>query len=112
MIDQFTKSYDELVIVTNHLKSMDNNEINGIAVEYLDMFSYVSVGYAWLRILNISIEKNNYQKSEFFKSKISTGKYYFYKVMPKTSFLMNRILSGASLYNDYKDDYFEMGFKI
>ena len=110
IINQFMKSYDELIIVTNHLKSIDNNDINGIAVEYLEMFSYVSVGYAWLRILNIAIEKNNHKKSKFFKSKISTGKYYFYKILPKTTFLMDRILSGASSYNDYNDDYFEEGF--
>jgi hypothetical protein len=111
LINRFVKSYDELVIVTNYLKSIDNDEINGSAVEYLNMFSYVSVGYIWLKILNIAIEKNNYKKSEFFNSKITTGKYYFNKILPKTSFLKEHILSGASIYNEYKDDYFESGFK-
>ena len=111
IIDKFTKSYDELVVVTNHLKSISNNEVNSSAVEYLNMFSYISIGYAWLRILDISIEKNNSKKSNFYNSKITTGKYYFNKILPKTSFLKDNILNGATLYNNYKDDYFESGFK-
>jgi hypothetical protein len=110
IIDQFIKSYDELVQITNHLKSIEVNEANGAALEYLHMFSYVSVGYVWLKILNISIKKNKNQKSDFLKSKIATGKYYFAKVLPKTSFLKEHILSGASNYNDYKDNYFDLGF--
>ena len=110
IIDQFTNSYNDLVLITNHLKSIEAKETNGAALEYLHMFSYVSVGYAWLKILNISIEKNKNQKSDFLNSKIATGKYYFSKVLPKTSFLKEHILSGASDYNDYKDDYFDSGF--
>ena len=112
IIKQFTNSYDDLVLITNHLKLIKANEANGAALEYLYMFSYVSVGYAWLKILNISIEKNKNKKSDFLNSKIATGKYYFSKVLPKTSFLKEHILSGASNYNDYKDDYFDSGFAL
>jgi hypothetical protein len=88
------------------------NEINGTAVEFLQMFSYVSIGYIWLKLLIISIEKNNDNSNEFLKSKIATGKYYFNKVLPQTSFLKDHILSGASNYNDYKDEYFDSGFTL
>ena len=91
---------------------MNDKDINSAAVEYLNMFSYVSIGYVWLRMLTILIEKNNIKESEFLKAKITTGKYYFDKILPKTSFLKNHILSGASIYNDYKDDYFDSGYKI
>ena len=112
IIDKFIKSFNELILVTNHLKKLDSNDVNGAAVEFLNMFSYVSVGYAWLKMLNISIEKNKNKKSEFFTTKIATGKYYFNKVLPKTSYLKNHIMSGASNYNDYKDNYFESGFAL
>ena len=113
IVKQFKKSFDELVFIANHLRSFNKNkinEINGTAVEFLQMFSYVSIGYIWLKLLMISIEKNNDITSEFLKSKIATGKYYFNKVLPQTSFLKDNILSGASNYNDYKDEYFDSGF--
>ncbi len=115
IVKQFKKSFDELVFIANHLRSFNKNkinEINGTAVEFLQMFSYVSIGYIWLKLLIISIEKNNDNSNEFLKSKIATGKYYFNKVLPQTSFLKEHILSGASNYNDYKDEYFESGFTL
>ena len=115
IVKQFKKSFDELVFIANHLRSFNKNkinEINGTAVEFLQMFSYVSIGYIWLKLLIISIEKNNDNSNEFLKSKIATGKYYFNKVLPQTSFLKEHILSGASNYNDYKDEYFDSGFTL
>jgi alkylation response protein AidB-like acyl-CoA dehydrogenase len=115
IVKQFKKSFDELVFIANHLRSFNKNkinEINGVAVEFLQMFSYVSIGYIWLKLLIISIEKNNDNSNEFLKSKIATGKYYFNKVLPQTSFLKDHILSGASNYNDYKDEFFESGFTL
>ena len=115
IVNQFKKSFDELVFIANHLRSFNKNkinEINGTAVEFLQMFSYVSIGYIWLKLLIISIEKNNDNSNEFLKSKIATGKYYFNKVLPQTSFLKDHILSGASNYNDYKDEYFDSGFTL
>ena len=115
IVKQFKKSFDELVFIANHLRSFNKNkinEINGTAVEFLQMFSYVSIGYIWLKLLIVSIKKNNDNPNEFLKSKIATGKYYFNKVLPQTSFLKDHILSGASNYNDYKDEYFDSGFTL
>ena len=112
-LEIFTKSFEDLRIATNYLRSIDiknSNNINGPAVEFLQLFSYISIGYIWLKLLDISFKKNELNKSEFFKSKISTGTYYFNKILPKTSFLKDDILSGASEYNDYKDSFYDSGF--
>ena len=87
------------------------SEKNGAAVEYLEMFSYVAVGFMWLKILEISYDKNSANKSDFFESKIETGIYYFQKIIPKTNFLKENILSGGSNYINYKDKFFDVGFK-
>ena len=108
--DQFTNSYNELVFVTNYLKSKEVDEIHGSALEYLNMFSYISLGYVWLRILHISINKNKQKNNDFLNAKIDTGKFYFNKILPKTYFLKDHILSGTTYYNDYKDHYFDSGF--
>jgi len=112
-LEIFKNSFEDLRIATNYLRSIDiknSNNINGPAVEFLQLFSYISIGYIWLKLLDISFKKNELNKSEFFKSKISTGTYYFNKILPKTSFLKDDILSGASEYNDYKDNFYDSGF--
>ena len=115
IIDKYLDSYKELVNVVNYLKSIEINkidEINGVAVEFLNMFSYVAIGYAWLKILNIAIQENKDNKTDFLTSKIVTGKFFFKKILPKIYYLKTHILSGASCYNDYKDIYFDSGFKL
>jgi len=114
-VNQFKKSFEELVLVTNHIRAIDKNkiqEINGPAVEFLQLFSYISVGFIWLKILNISFQKNKVESTNFLKTKIATGLYYFEKILPKTSYYKELILKGSSKYNNYKDDYFSSGFSL
>ena len=114
-IDQFNKSFKDLIDITDYLQSFDKDKIlekNGAAVEYLEMFSYVAVGFMWLKILEISYDKNSTNKSDFFDSKIDTGIYYFQKIITKTNFLKENILSGASNYINYNDKFFDAGFKL
>ena len=111
LIDQFKDSYKEIIFITNYHKANESNETYGSATEFLQMFAYFSLGFVWLKIIDISIKKNKEQKSEFFDTKIATGKYYFSKILPKIYFFKKHILSGATYYNDYKDNYFESGFR-
>ena len=110
IINQFKKSFEELVIITNHLQSIDKNQINISAIEFLQLFSYVSIGYIWLKLLIISFEKRKKHPSEFLNTKIATGKYYFNKVLPKTSYLKENILNDSFNYKEYKDKYYDSGF--
>ena len=113
-INQFKQSFKDLIDVTDLFQSFDKDktsEKNGAAVEYLEMFSCVAVGFMWLKILEISYDKNSTNKADFFESKIETGIYYFQKIIPKTNFLKENILSGGSNYINYKDKFFDVGFK-
>ena len=113
-ITQFKQSFKDLIDITDLFQSFDKDkasEKNGAAVEYLEMFSYIAVGFMWLKILEISYDKISINKSDFFESKIETGIYYFQKIIPKTNFLKENILSGASNYINYKDKFFDVGFK-
>jgi len=113
-ITQFKQSFKDLIDITDLFQSFDKDkasEKNGAAVEYLEIFSYIAVGFMWLKILEISYDKISINKSDFFESKIETGIYYFQKIIPKTKFLKENILSGASNYINYKDKFFDVGFK-
>ena len=115
IIIKFNKSYKELLDVCDYLKKIKNNnynEIAGPAVEFLEMFSYLSLAFVWLKMIEKSIENNNNQNNEFSKTKIFTGNYYFNKILPKTSYLKEHIIAGASFYNDYDENYFDSGFKL
>jgi len=114
-IPSLTKSFGRLQQVTTFLASKglsDPNEVAGPAVDYLKMFSLVAVGYVWTRYAEISSNKLNDDPEGFYAAKIASGKYYMTKILPETGSLMSSILSGAKLYNEYNDDFFELGFKL
>ncbi len=110
-----TKSFGRLQKVTSFLASKglaNPNEAAGASVDYLKMFSLVAIGYIWTRYADISQNKLNDDPENFYKAKIESGKYYMTKILPETGSLMSSILSGASYYNDYDDDFFSVSFKL
>ena len=114
-ITPLAKSFARLQQVTAYMasKGLSNpEEATGPASDYLKMFSLVAIGYVWTRYAEISINKQNDDPENFYKAKISSGKYFMTKILPETGSLMSSILSGAKDYNEYDDNYFDSGFKL
>ena len=109
------KSFGRLQQVTSFLASKglsDPDEVAGASVDYLKMFSLVAIGYIWTRYAEISFNKLNDDPDNFYKAKIASGNYFMTKILPETGSLMSSILSGAKFYNDYDDNFFDLGFKL
>ena len=114
-IPHLTKSFGRLQQVTSYIasKGIENpDEAAGPAVDYLKMFSLVAIGYVWTKYAEISANKQNDDPEGFYKAKIASGKYYMTKILPETGSLMSSILSGAKSYNEYDDNFFNLGFKL
>ena len=114
-IPHLMKSFGRLQQVTSFLASKglsDPDEAAGASVDYLKMFSLVAIGYIWTRYAEISFNKLNDDPDNFYKAKIASGNYFMTKILPETGSLMSSILSGAKFYNDYDDNFFDLGFKI
>jgi len=81
-----TKKYKEILInFTSWLKTkqkISKDDVSSACNDYLKVLGYVSLSYSWLKILRVSYEKMNSNKS-FFEEKINTGKYYFEKILPR-----------------------------
>jgi len=114
-IPPLAKSFGRLQQVTSFIASKglnDPDEAAGPAVDYLKMFSLVAIGYVWTQYAEISFNKKNEDPEGFYKAKIASGKYFMSKILPETGSLMSSILSGAKYYNEFEDDYFDLGFKL
>ena len=112
-IPHLMKSFGRLQKTTAFLASKglsDPEEGAGPATEYLKMFALTSLGYVWVRYIDIAHKKMNDDPKGFYKAKIATGEYFLKKILPETGFLMSSILSGAKTYNNFEDEYFESSF--
>jgi alkylation response protein AidB-like acyl-CoA dehydrogenase len=65
--------------------------------DFMHMMGHVCLGLMWSKMAKISMLKleKNCSNSEFYETKIKTGKFYMERWMPMTSLHLNRIQSGS-----------------
>jgi len=88
------------------IDSSDHIEINSHAVDFLNIFALVAVGYTWLQFIDISLKKIK-ENEEYYFSKIQLGEFYLTKVIYETKKFKNNIYSTGKLYNTFSDQNFE-----
>ena len=111
-IKLFEPSYKDLKDSIKFIKEIDSSnskEINSHAVDLLNIFALVAVGFTWLEFINVSFNKIKEKKDDFYLSKIQLGDFYLTKLIFETSKFKNNIFSSGKLYNGFEDKYFESG---
>ena len=128
-IKLFEDSFIDLKDCIDFIRKIDSTneiEINSHAVDFLNIFALVAVGYTWLQFINISLDKikenspptslvkyqirkffNSKKKDEYYLSKIQLGEFYLTKVIYETKKFKNNIYSTGKLYNSFSDQNFE-----
>ena len=102
--DQFTHY---LSILTNFSKwisektKTEKNDASAAANDYLKTLGFVSVAYAWIKILEVSFKDYNENK-DFYNDKINTAKFYFDKVLPRAEQHYKTAISGSSNIMNFK----------
>ena len=111
-IKLFEPSYKDLKDCINFIKDIDSSnlqEINSHAVDLLNIFGLVAVGFTWLEFISVSFNKIKEKKDDFYLSKIQLGDFYLTKLIFETKKYKNNIYSSGNLYNEFEDKYFESG---
>ena len=111
-IKLFNPSYNDLKESIKFIKEIPLNstqEINSHAVDFLNLFALVAVGFTWLEFIHVSITKTEDQDDDFYLAKIQLGEFYLTKVILETQKFKNNIISSGKLYNEFQDKYFEVG---
>ncbi len=111
-IKLFEPSYNDLKDCINFIKEIElsnSQEINAHALDFLNIFALVAVGFTWLQFIQISLSKTENNKDDFYFSKIQLGDFYLTKVIFETKKYKNNIYSSGKLYNEFEDKYFESG---
>ncbi len=82
-------------IAENGLK--DPMQAGAASSDYLKMFGLVAIGFMWARMAKISAAKlaGGADDKSFHENKVKRARYYMSKVLPDTSSLLSKIMSGA-----------------
>ncbi len=85
----------------NQKTKTDKDDVSAAANDYLKTLGFVSVAYAWIKILGVSFKDYNENKN-FYDDKINTAKFYFDKVLPRAEQHYKSAISGSSNIMNFK----------
>jgi hypothetical protein len=72
-------------------KQSNPNDSAAAAVDYLEMFGLVTLGYYWLRAAKVASNESG----TFYQGKLATAKFFAAKLLPKANALAPVIISGS-----------------
>ena len=80
---------------------IEKDDVSAAANDYLKSLGYISIAYAWIKILDVSFNDFN-TNEEFYSDKINTAKFYFDKVLPRAEYHYKSAISGSSNIMNFK----------
>ncbi|MFL2894740.1 MAG: acyl-CoA dehydrogenase family protein [Candidatus Pelagibacter sp.] len=85
----------------NEKVKTNRDDVSAAANDYLKTLGYISVAYAWIKVLGVSFKDYNENKN-FYDDKINTAKFYFDKVLPRAEQHYKSAISGSSNIMNFK----------
>ena len=79
----------------------NKDDVSAAANDYLRTLGYVSIAYAWIKVLEVSFKDYNENKN-FYDDKIDTARFYFDKVLPRAEQHYKIAISGSSNLMNFK----------
>ena len=107
-IKPFTKEFTHYLDILkkfsdwiNEKVKIDKDDVSAAANDYLKTLGFVSIGYAWIKVLDVSFKDYNENK-KFYDDKINTAKFYFDKILPRAELHYKSAISGSSNIMNFK----------
>ena len=99
-VQKFQKYIELINNFTSWLIEKNKNskdDVSAACNDYLKVLGYLGLAHSWLKILKVSYDKYDTNKS-FFEDKINTAKYYFDKILPRAqSHYLSAVTGSESL---------------
>jgi 3-(methylsulfanyl)propanoyl-CoA dehydrogenase len=91
-------------IAQQGLKNPD--EAGAAASDYLRLFGLVALAYMWARMAKISLPKIEDDPTQFYASKVATGRFYMERILPQSSAAFAALMAGSESIMAFPDDAF------
>jgi len=85
----------------SNVAKTNKDDVSAAANDYLRTLGYVSIAYAWIKVLEVSFKDYNENKN-FYDDKIATARFYFDKVLPRAEQHFKTAISGSSNLMNFK----------
>ena len=85
----------------NEKTETEKDDVSAAANDFLKTLGFVSIAYAWIKVLEVSFKDYNENK-KFYDDKINTAKFYFEKVLPRAEHHYKTAISGSANIMNFK----------
>ena len=103
-LTEFNKNLDTLKKFSDWMTDKaktEKDDVSAGANDYLKTLGYVSIAYAWIKVLEVSF-KDYEENKNFYNDKIDTARFYFDKVLPRAEHHYKSAISGSSNIMNFK----------
>ena len=103
-LSEFNKNLDTLKKFSDWMTdkaTTSKDDVSAAANDYLKTLGYVSIAYAWIKVLEVSF-KDYEENKNFYNDKIDTARFYFDKVLPRAEQHYKSAISGSSNIMNFK----------
>ena len=103
-LSEFNKNLDTLKKFSDWMidkAKTEKDDVSAGANDYLKTLGYVSIAYAWIKVLEVSF-KDYEENKNFYNDKIDTARFYFDKVLPRAEHHYKSAISGSSNIMNFK----------
>lgn len=90
------QEWGELTLKVGEAAIENPDEAGAAAVDYLMYSGYIVLAYFWARMAVVALDKKDVEKDgSFYEAKLFTARFYYQRILPRTTSLRETILSGS-----------------
>ncbi|PID50229.1 MAG: acyl-CoA dehydrogenase [Proteobacteria bacterium] len=107
-LSELNKEWGEITMQIG-MKAMKNrDEVGAASVDYLMYSGYVTLAYLWARMALVAQQKlaQGTDDDVFYQAKLSTARFYFSRILPRTRGLVASIAAGAKPLMELETEHF------
>ena len=108
-LSEENKAWGDMTLKVGMKAIKNRDEVGAAAVDYLMYSGYMVLGYLWLQMAIVAESKLAAAEGDekaFYESKISTARFYFERILPRTQTHKACVLAGASSLMDLDAEHF------
>ncbi|GGB80694.1 acyl-CoA dehydrogenase [Marinobacterium zhoushanense] len=107
-LEKHNKEWGELTQQLGMKAMMNRDEVGAASVDYLMYSGYVTLAYFWARMAQVAQQKlaEGTSDAAFYRAKLTTARFYFERILPRTRSLVETMLSGSDNLMALSEEHF------
>ncbi|OUR61576.1 acyl-CoA dehydrogenase [Bermanella sp. 47_1433_sub80_T6] len=108
-LTEMNKEWGDLTMKVGMTAMKDRNEVGSASVDYLMYSGYVTLAYIWAKMAKVAQTalSNGTSEEDFYKAKLTTARFYFARILPRTNFHAESMVAGADTLMDLAEEHFQ-----